>query len=45
MVILFIEIITRKPLSDKRQMQIQQVGWYLLLALMVFMIINDFIKI
>ena len=40
-VFLVIEAITKKPLPDKAKLIIQQVGMVLLLALMVFVIIND----
>ena len=44
MVVLLIEMITRKPLSFKTQMIIQKVGWYFLLALMIFVVVNDFLN-
>ncbi|MBN1481489.1 RIP metalloprotease RseP [candidate division KSB1 bacterium] len=44
-VLLSIEGITRRPISTKVKMAVQQVGMALLLALMVFVIINDFLKI
>ena len=44
-VLLGIEGVTRRPISNKIKMAVQQVGMALLLALMVFVIINDFLKI
>lgn len=44
LVLLGIEGITRRPISTKIKMAIQQVGMALLLAIMVFVIINDFLK-
>jgi len=45
LVFLTIEGITRKPISTKIKMVVQQVGMALLLALMVFVVINDFLHI
>ncbi len=45
LVLLAIEGVTRKPISTKIKMVVQQIGMALLLALMVFVIINDFIHI
>lgn len=44
LVLLGIEGITRRPISTKIKMAVQQVGMALLLALMVFVIINDVLK-
>ncbi|MBN1558884.1 RIP metalloprotease RseP [candidate division KSB1 bacterium] len=44
-VLLSIEGITRRPISTKIKMAVQQVGMALLLALMVFVIINDVLRI
>ncbi len=44
LVLLTIEGIIRRPLSNKFKMAIQQVGMALLLALMVFVIVNDFLQ-
>lgn len=44
-VLLTIEGLTRRPISTKIKMAVQQVGMALLLALMVFVIINDFLRI
>ncbi|MBN1465323.1 RIP metalloprotease RseP [candidate division KSB1 bacterium] len=45
LVLLTIEGVTRRPISNKIKMAVQQVGMALLLALMVFVIINDFLRI
>lgn len=45
LLLLGIEGITRRPISTKIKMAVQQVGMALLLALMVFVIINDFLRI
>ncbi len=44
LVLLGVEGITRRPISTKIKMTVQQVGMALLLALMVFVIINDVLK-
>jgi regulator of sigma E protease len=44
-VLLSIEGITRRPISNKIKMTVQQVGMALLLAIMVFVIINDVLRI
>jgi regulator of sigma E protease len=44
LVLLGIEGITRRPISTKIKMTVQQIGMALLLALMVFVIINDVLK-
>lgn len=45
LVLLSIEGVTRKPISTKIKMVVQQIGMALLLALMVFVVINDFMHI
>jgi len=45
LVFLTIEGVTRKPISTKIKMVVQQIGMVLLLALMVFVVINDFLHI
>ena len=45
LVLLGIEGVTRKPISVKLKMAVQQVGMFILLALMLFVIINDFVQI
>jgi regulator of sigma E protease len=40
-VLLSIEGLSRRPISNKIKMVVQQIGMALLLALMVFVIIND----
>lgn len=44
LVLLTIEGIIRRPLSNKFKMAVQQIGMALLLALMVFVIVNDFLQ-
>jgi regulator of sigma E protease len=43
-VILLIEAVTRKPLSYKVQIAIQNIGFILLLAFMLFVIYNDIVS-
>ncbi len=45
LVYLLIEGVIRRPISTKIKMVVQQIGMALLLALMVFVIINDFLHI
>ena len=45
LVLLGIEGVSRRPISTKIKMVVQQIGMALLLALMVFVIINDFLHI
>ncbi|RPI03250.1 MAG: RIP metalloprotease RseP [Calditrichaeota bacterium] len=44
LVLLTLEAIIRRPISTKIKMTVQQIGMALLLALMVFVIINDFLR-
>ncbi len=43
-VLLGIEAILGRPLSEKKLMIVQQIGLFLLLSLMAFVIINDFVR-
>jgi regulator of sigma E protease len=45
LVFLGLEMVMRRPVSIKTRVVVQQIGMALLLALMVFIIINDFQKI
>ena len=43
-VLLGVEFVLGKPLSEKKLMIVQQAGLFLLLSLMTFVVINDFIR-